>query len=217
MDKTNSSWLKTFSIGFSIISFGITIAIIGYIVLTTKQNQTTNQPPPTPLPSETLVKKDDEIANWKTHNSTDGKYSIKYPNGYLLEETDSIKTANKFPAGKKQIAVKPSDNNLNFIIYIKYYPVPDLSQANAVMQQVSGCDEANEQRIKHAPKRKDFTLDNQKAIMYEDSLCAQFVATNFYILYNDRVYHIHVASTEEYSLHKTIVDQILSTFRFTSP
>jgi hypothetical protein len=62
MDKTNSSWLKTFSIGLSIISFGITIAIVGYIVITAKQNQPVNQQPtavsptlsqPSPTPDET--------------------------------------------------------------------------------------------------------------------------------------------------------------------
>lgn len=81
MDKTNSSWLKTFSIGFSIISVGITVAIIGYFVLTTKQTQPANQqsisiPPtiaqPSPTPSN-------ETANWKTYTNAKYGYSIKYP------------------------------------------------------------------------------------------------------------------------------------------
>ena len=72
MDKTNSSWLKTFSIGFSIISFGITIAIVGYFVLATKQNQPSNQPSPTLTTVET--------ASWKT--VTLEGFTIKTPNAW---------------------------------------------------------------------------------------------------------------------------------------
>jgi len=75
MNKTNSSWLKTFSIGFSIISFGITIAIIGYIVVTTKQNQTPNQQRISISPPITQ----DATANWKTYKNTKYNYQFKYP------------------------------------------------------------------------------------------------------------------------------------------
>jgi len=81
MDKTNSSWLKTFSIGFSIISFGITIAIIGYIVLTTRQNQPVNQPSPT----STI----DETASWKTYTNTKYGYSFNYPQPWSVKELDN--------------------------------------------------------------------------------------------------------------------------------
>lgn len=195
-----------------------TLAIGGYLIYSqqakpTPPPQQTTQPSPTPpvTPTPNGV---GETANWKTYTNTDGKYSIKYPPSYYLEETDSIKTPEKFPAGKKQVAIKPSNQKLNFIIYVNYYPVPNLSQANEAIQQVSGCDKAKEQQTNNAPKGKDFVLDNQKAIIYEDSLCAQFTATNFYILHNDRTYSISVASTEKYKQHQIQVDQILSTFKF---
>lgn len=89
MNKTNSSWLKTFSIGFSIISFGITIAIAGYFVLTTKQNKTPNQPSPTPLPSETSMKEDDRTANWKTYSNNKYSFSFRYPGTWTLTSSES--------------------------------------------------------------------------------------------------------------------------------
>lgn len=206
------------------------LAVGGYLIYSQLPKPTT--PPrltiqPTPAPSSTptstpestnsaeTANPDSIGANWKAYTNTDGKYSIKYPPSYSLEETDSIKTPEKFPAGKKQIAIKPSDQKLNFIIYVDYYPVPDSSQTNEVIQQVSGCDSVKAQKINHAPKGQDFIIDNQKAIMYEDSLCAQFTAANFYISHNDRVYSISVVSTEKYIQHQTRVNQILSTFKFT--
>ncbi len=71
MDKTNSSWLKTFSIGFSIISFGITLAIVGY-VLTTNKNQNVTQPSPTQK----------ETSNWKTY--TYKNISFQYPSNWVV-------------------------------------------------------------------------------------------------------------------------------------
>ena len=99
MDKTNSSWLKTFSIGFSIISFGITIAIIGYIVLTTKQNQTAKQPSPTSLPAETLVKEGDETANWKTYTITATllmNLTLKYPPNIKFDHKELFSGTNQY-------------------------------------------------------------------------------------------------------------------------
>lgn len=195
----------------------IALTVVGYLLY---QNQTKpavsrSVAQPSPSPVATPVASDSaEITNWKTYTNTDGRYSIKYSNDYSLKEIDSIKSPEKFPAGKKQVVINPSDEKLNFSIYISYYPIPDLSQANEVMQQVAGCDRANEQEISHAPKGKDFLIDNQKAILYEDSLCAQFTAANFYILQNDNVYSISVVSTEKYSLHKATAEEILSTFRF---
>lgn len=88
MDKTNSSWLKTFSIGFSIISFGITLAIVGY-VLTTKQNQTVNQQPTTTSPAVTQlspIPTVDTTANWKTYTNSVLGYTIKYPDGIKINK-----------------------------------------------------------------------------------------------------------------------------------
>lgn len=74
----NTSWLKTLSVGFAIVSFGIAIGIGGYVLGTKKtqpvsQNQqatispTSIQPSPTPDPT----------ANWKTYSNN--IYSFKYP------------------------------------------------------------------------------------------------------------------------------------------
>ena len=79
MNKSNSSWLKTFSIGFSIISFGITIAIIGYIVLTTKQNQPASQSSLAPTPDEPSPEKITENFYRSYIECLD--YHFRYPSG----------------------------------------------------------------------------------------------------------------------------------------
>ena len=91
LQPTNSNqWLKTLGIGFGIVSFGIAIGVIGYI-LGTKNNQTAvqnqqsaniptlSQPPTTPTSIP------DETTNWKIYN---GKYfSFKYPSNWTVEDS----------------------------------------------------------------------------------------------------------------------------------
>ena len=82
---SNASWLKTLSIGFSIISFGITLAIVGYIVLTTKQNQTASQqiistsptipqPSPTPMLFVTPTNENQAACTQDAKLCSDGSY-----------------------------------------------------------------------------------------------------------------------------------------------
>jgi len=71
----NSSWLKTLAIGFSIISFGITIAIVGYFVLTTKQDKTPYQRPISISPAITQ----NAAGNWKTYTNDEAGYLVKHP------------------------------------------------------------------------------------------------------------------------------------------
>ena len=77
-------------IGFGVVSIGILIGIIGYM-LGTKNSQTVvnnqqnvNIPTLSP-PSPTPV---DETANWKTYANTKYKYSIKYPPDWNIENVD---------------------------------------------------------------------------------------------------------------------------------
>lgn len=82
----NLAWLKTLSIGFSLVSFGIAIGVVGYF-LTTKNNQSVSQNQivsPTPLPTEILVKEGDPTINWKTYTNKNYGFSFSYPNS--LEE-----------------------------------------------------------------------------------------------------------------------------------
>lgn len=195
----------------------IALAVGGYFVYQNQTKPVVSQPitqsSPIPVTSPTATNPAD-MANWKTYISIDGKYSIQYPEDYTIEETNSVSTADKYPSGKKQIAIKPSNQKLNFIMYVNYYPIPSPAVTSEVMQQVSACDVVNAQKTNNASKGVDFILDNQKGVMYENSLCAQFTSTNFYVSLNNRVYSISVASTEKYNLHKTLVEQILSTFKF---
>ena len=94
----NANWLKTFSIGFSIISFGITIAIVGYIVLTTRQNQNVAQP----SPASTI----DETADWKIYTNRQLNFQFKYPPDYELEKEDQDKVvfSSRFNPGNQKVS-----------------------------------------------------------------------------------------------------------------
>ncbi len=82
---SNSSWLRTLSIGLGVIGIGFVIGIGGYF-LGTKNNKssvvtyvtpTITQVSPTPTP--------DPTANWKTYTSEDTSFSFKYPSDWLYE------------------------------------------------------------------------------------------------------------------------------------
>ncbi len=72
------TWLKTLSIGFSLVSFGIAIGIGGYI-LTTQKNQSISpiiQLSPTP----------DQTVDWKEYSNIKFKYQFRYPAEAELKE-----------------------------------------------------------------------------------------------------------------------------------
>jgi len=193
MDKTNSSWLKTFSIGFSIISFGITIAIIGYIVLTTRQNQPANQPSPTPLPSETLVKEGDETTNWKRYTNSEDRFSIKYP-PFLQFESSTYDA--KIGGGK-----------------IKNYEwlAPEKKYAIFVISYNEGVNTGLEF---NTPPKPDETIvllnqDVKQLTAMDESLIHIGPVKN-----GDRNYMLIYSSGVNNKPDSTIFYQILSTFRF---
>lgn len=89
---SNYQWLRTLGIGFGIVSFGIVIGVIGYI-LGTKNSQTVVQNQqssivPTAVPSPTSIP--DETANWKTYSSIKHGFTLKYPSEITLEEKDNV-------------------------------------------------------------------------------------------------------------------------------
>lgn len=106
---SNYQWLRTLSIGFGIVSFGIAIGVIGYILgtknsQTVVQNQqntnipTLSQPSPTP----TI----DETANWKIYKVNSLNLEFKLPPkftqfGELKEEVESVQP----PSSGKELCV----------------------------------------------------------------------------------------------------------------
>lgn len=75
--SSNISWLKTLSYGFTLVSFGIAIGIIGYF-LTMKKSKQVSQKQQFSI-SPTISPTIDPTTNWKTYSSSRFGYSIKYP------------------------------------------------------------------------------------------------------------------------------------------
>jgi len=83
--QSNSSWLRTLSIGLGVIGIGLVIGIGGYVLGTKKSQPVQINPKPISKPisiSPTAVSPNDtsdETANWQTYSSNQYSYSIKYP------------------------------------------------------------------------------------------------------------------------------------------
>lgn len=89
---SNHQWLKTLGIGFGIVSFGIAIGVIGYI-LGTKNSQKAleNQQSlvaPTAILTPTSIP--DETANWKTFSSKSRGITLSYPATWIAFDDEFI-------------------------------------------------------------------------------------------------------------------------------
>jgi hypothetical protein len=216
MDKTNSSWLKTLSIGFSVISFGITIAIVGYIVLTAKQNQPTNQPSPT----STI----DETANWKTYIDNQNRFSFKYPANFRTYQSTGfvqvdLNQSGGMPTRWLRVSVGDSKD-------FKFYPT-GLSILE-VGKSYKPYGDASETWT----RLTNIKIDNHQAKLFEGKNISELPIKRIIVLSkNDFIYQIsyvpYIATKDYQEKHPEdpeasidfvdIFDQILSTFRFTTP
>lgn len=82
--NSNINYLKTISIGMSIVSFCIGIAVIGYLFASSK-NKTSqvSTPKVTSTPKPTTIPTVDPTVSWKTYTNSQYGFSIKYPPSYV--------------------------------------------------------------------------------------------------------------------------------------
>src|SRR3989344_3025033 len=106
----NSSWLRTFTIGFSIISFGITIAIIGYFILTTKQNQ--QKLTPSPILTQPSPTPSDKTENWPMYHSDEFGFEVNYSPAYRMTEVSSKDT---YPEMNYESHISSFQKGLRFV------------------------------------------------------------------------------------------------------
>ena len=189
MDKTNSSWLKTLSIGFSVISFGITIAIIGYIVATTKQNQPASQSSPT----STI----DETANWKTYAQSD--FSLRYPQNWHITTCKGFEGI-LFDDKPRSCATEPSTFNV-LVLKLKELDSSFLREReqNVVISERNILVDGKT----FTQAEIDFSKDTN-----EGTPPIKYISTKINV--NNAIYRIDLYNPDE----RKIFDQILSTFRF---
>ncbi len=195
--STNSNqWLRTLGIGFGIVSFGIAIGVIGYI-LGTKNSQTIvqnqqNSVVPTVIPSPNP----DETANWKTYKSSKGEFMIKYPDGWSLvgsglQSKQSTQILSDWLETRdNQESVDPQCKNC-FKVYSQKETL--VNEYTSIVQEVSS----------HPTGR------NMRAyILINDTTIATIYS--FPVGENDPAKSFSEEKLNEF-------DQILATFQFTSP
>lgn len=147
-----------------------------------------------------------DITNWKTYRSVNGNFSLKYPQEYQAYENQVVSVDGMKVASPDTFQIVSTDIpnlNTNFTLTIKYINGTDLSLALAPCLKTM--------------TSETFTLGKIQGTIYKDSPCGPFGSTVVLFSHNDLIYTV---STETHVLYKEIsnyVDQILSTFRFTSP
>ncbi|MBI2028101.1 MAG: hypothetical protein HYT07_00695 [Candidatus Levybacteria bacterium] len=206
--STNSNqWLRTLGIGFGIVSFGIAIGVIGYL-LGTKQNQTVVQNqqssvvPTLSQPSPTAI---DETANWKTY--TDDKYSFqfKYPSEWVI----ASKLDNALEGVARYIALTDpllsESASLVFSIQIK----PNSSYSNELTKTKADIGASEEHNIVISG------IDGKKYSTVGEATGPGPDKLSSYVLpLNGGSFLITIAPEQENKNYTATIDQILSTFKF---
>ena len=206
----NSSWLRTFSIGFSIISIGIAIGVVGYI-LGTKKNQTVVQQTITTFPtiiqpSPTSI---DETANLKMYIDNYWRISFKYPQtwdvktyGYDQKSSMSIELSIKLsPIMSFVLTANPKNLSLQ-----------ELDQENASKDKERGAG-VNTPRLSINNYTSVIIGNGINAFYEKEYFCEPSVCERYIITPKNKVVEIIIFPRKDY---QQSIDQILSTFQFTN-
>ncbi len=213
--SSNISWLKTLSIGFSLVSFCIAIGIGGYVLgmqetKPVSQNQQiispTTKPSPTPDSTDLIG------ANWKTYTNIKYGFSFKYPNNFLIatEKNSAVGTYDIFFSRTETERNEVNDclkqlecSSYPFAIKIQSLPKPSGKNLNDVILTDIHIDVSA-----FSPSK----IDGQYAL--QDQLSGTTGITHhIYIDKGQTVFHIQVDTNKD--LEKN-VGAILSTFQFTN-
>jgi hypothetical protein len=192
-------WLKTLLVVFLLV-----ICIDEVIYVTThkspsvaQQTQVQTQASPTTIPTA------DSTKDWTTYSSPEGKFTIKYPSNYLLTDnsasTASIRLlSNVIPA-----------LNTNFRMTIQFKQVPGAPSLEQLIEQNNACTQITPQN--GTPS----TINGEeKAQIFIDTPCGQYISTVIYTMNNNIFYTITVETDAKFLDVKPYADAILATLKF---
>lgn len=206
--KSNHNWLKTLTIGFTIVSFCTAIGIIGYFWTLAKnkpinQNQSITIISPSPTP--------DPTSNWKTYTNNKYNYSIKYP-------VDSYKLFNTTTDTFISVNDTGMENSFQDVLpfEIKVFPMDNtmLSINNDLFVRLGGYS----MDFLNGITPQSYVLDGVNGyVIYGINAGVSGIERQIIVIKNNFVYDIQ--SNNSYARdevrYKKLFDQILSTFKFT--
>lgn len=149
----------------------------------------------------------DPTATWKTYTSVLGKYSMEYPANYKLLENEKGSVDGitvKVPQTTTIISPSLSGLNTNFQMSVSYQNGAE----NLSDKQIA-------EKIGTTILAKPYRISEENGLLFEDTPLGPFGSSIIYIKNNGKAYQITIESQSSFSLIKTYVDQILSTFKFT--
>lgn len=212
--NSNRSFWKTLAIGMSIVSFGIALAVGGYL-LGINKNKSPQAPTSqiTSIPTPTV----DPTVNWKTYTNTAFGYQFKYPNDHTVATDVNWKDGHF-------ISATPT-STLSFIYDIPdkevFGPGKDIPGLYFSIENSSKSskEKAQEYLNEH---RRSYLDENGLEIQAEETLFANLPASEIkgggYINQSFRLIFIsknNMLLTIEQRTDDPLFEQILSTFKFT--
>lgn len=209
IQNSNSNWLRILSIGLGVIGIGILIGITGYFLGTKKSQppvqKMVSQPSPTLSPAEASVKASDPTATWKTYVGTNYGYSLRYPSNLEVVKSNLDNIIYVQTVGWTTEKANLADSYRIEITYLK----DKVYSAEEYMN-------LDFNKIPPLPK-PDFTQTTINGIptivkSYRDESYFAWGGNKQYYLYQGKKGIIFDGSGKN---HK-ILDQILSTFKFTN-
>lgn len=185
-------------------------ALLGGYFIYQKQPKPTPSPQPSPLSTEAPAKVEDPTANWKTYTHPLKFFSFKVPSDWILDyksdpeiQLSNTNLVNPIPSYKGR--------TLAITIYI------DNNSAATLQSYVTG--NKNKSIELHGTeaikpwKESPFILDDQPAIRVERG--GLFSGTDIYVQDPSETVVLSFSFIGDYDNFPGLIDQILSTFKFT--
>lgn len=205
--QTTKPWLKPLLLGFVAVIFAVLFTVAGYQLAqnkTAKQTVTsTSVASPTPNP----------VANWQTYTNPQYGFSFKYPSTWFIKNlTCCISPTTNLDA--EFINDNSSvDSNQNQRISVVLND-EDITQAIDSLNSNGGGVKTQMERTSTTLAGKQIEKLEITQTVYQDSEKTTPAGTNqFYIVFIP--FQSHVIRITSWLEDKNIVDQILSTFKFT--
>ena len=141
----------------------------------------------------------DLTAGWRTYTNTEGKFSLKYPQGYTVSSYTNPVTvsSNIYQAGN------------NYVMHLSYQPISPSQSLKTLIDRNKVCPVISSS--KGIPSTINGALS---ARIYIDISCGQAVQTIIYAKSVSRFYIFTIVYSKKFSDVKTSVDDLLATIHF---